>query len=129
MMYSEFVAGTGCKDNAHNYKVFQNLEAMYMNTDMSKAEIYEYGKKLVDNSKSEAELKAEVAIKAKVDEIKAEIEVHKREIAFWKENVDFWKENGDKAQAQSDKRMLDYHRAELKAARNQLATIKHFFAI
>lgn len=51
MMYSEFIEGTGCRQNEHNYKVFQNLEAMYINTDMSKEEIYEYGKKLVDNSK------------------------------------------------------------------------------
>lgn len=26
MMYSEFIEGTGCKDNAHNYKVFCDLE-------------------------------------------------------------------------------------------------------
>ena len=53
MLYGEFIEGTGCKDNEHNYKVYCDLEIMCMNSDMSKAEIYEYGKKLVDNSKSE----------------------------------------------------------------------------
>ena len=56
MMYCEFVAGTGCKDTPHNYKVFEDLEVMYMNSDLSKEQIYEYGKKLVDNSKTEKEL-------------------------------------------------------------------------
>lgn len=77
MMYSEFIAGTGCKENEHNYKVFRNLEVMYMNSDMSKAEIYEYGKKLVDNSKSEQELKLEAEIKERIESLKAEIESEK----------------------------------------------------
>ena len=45
MLFSEFVEGTGCKDNEKNYEVYKNLEIMYMNSNMSKAEIYEYGKK------------------------------------------------------------------------------------
>ena len=129
MMYSEFVAGTGCKDNAHNYEVFQNLEAMYMNTDMSKAEIYEYGKKLVDNSKSEAELKLEAELKAEIEGLKSEIEYHKTWAANCQESVDFWKESGDKAMTQMNRRMRDYHLAEAKAARAKIITIKHFFNI
>lgn len=50
MLYSEFIEGTGCKSSAHNFKVFQDLEAMYMNSQLSKEQIYEYGKKLVDNN-------------------------------------------------------------------------------
>lgn len=73
MMYSEFVSGTGCKDNAHNYKVFKNLEAMYMNTEMSKEEVYEYGKKLVDNSKSKEELELEAKIKSEIESKKSDI--------------------------------------------------------
>ena len=49
MLYSEFIEGTGCKDNHHNFKVFQDLEVMYMNSDISKEQVYEYGKKLVKN--------------------------------------------------------------------------------
>lgn len=74
MMYSEFVAGTGCKENDYNYEVFKRLEVMYMNTDMSKDEIYEYGKKLVDNSKSEEQIKFEEEIKAEIENLKREIE-------------------------------------------------------
>lgn len=73
-MYSEFVEGTGCKDNEYNYNVFKNLEVMYMNTDMSKADIYEYGKKLVDNSKSPEEIAAENEIKDEIESLKHDLE-------------------------------------------------------
>ena len=74
MMYSEFVEGTGCKENQHNYEVFKNLEVMYMNTEMSKADIYEYGKKLVDNSKSQEEIAAENEIKNEIESLKHDLE-------------------------------------------------------
>ena len=57
-MYSEFVAGTGCKENKHNYE----------------AEIYEYGKKLVDNSKSPEEIAAENEIKNEIESLKRDLE-------------------------------------------------------
>lgn len=79
MMYCEFVAGTGCKDNEYNYKVFKNLESMYMNTKMTKAEIYEYGKKLVDNSKSEKQIEFENNIKAEIESLENELKYTKRE--------------------------------------------------
>lgn len=110
MMYSEFVKGTGCKDNAHNYKVFQNLEAMYMNTEMSKAEVYEYGKKLVDNSKSEEELELERKIKAEIEEIKEQIKINKR-FAEWAEGIE-------------DKHMVKYYKEENKRLRNRIAALK-----
>lgn len=53
MMYSEFAENVGCRDNEHNHEVFRNLEIMYMNSDVSKETIYEYGRKLVDNSQTE----------------------------------------------------------------------------
>lgn len=49
MLYSEFVEGTGCKENMHNFKVYEDLEVMYDNSNLTKEQIYEYGKKLVDN--------------------------------------------------------------------------------
>lgn len=70
MMYSEFVKGTGCKETQNNYQVFLNLETMYMNTEMTKEEIYEYGKKLVDNSKTAEEIELENEIKAQINECK-----------------------------------------------------------
>lgn len=74
MMYSEFVEGTGCKENQHNYEVFKKLEVMYMNTEMSKEEIYEYGKKLVDNSKSPEEIALENEIKNEIESLKHDLE-------------------------------------------------------
>lgn len=57
MLYSEFVTGTGCKDNEYNYQVYRDLEILYMHSDHSHFEIYEMGKKLVDNGEpSEADL-------------------------------------------------------------------------
>ena len=49
MLFSEFVEGTGCKENMYNFKVYSDLEVMYDNSDLTKEQIYEYGKKLVDN--------------------------------------------------------------------------------
>lgn len=96
MLYSEFVEGTGCKDNEHNYEVYKNLEIMYMNSNLSKADIYEYGKKLVDNSRSVEEIEFERGIKEKIKAYKEDIESYKRQIEFYeyidnKEMVDFYK--------------------------------------
>ena len=108
MLYPEFIEGTGCRDNKHNYRVYKDLEIMYMNSDMTKAEIYEYGKKLVDNSKSEKQLKAEAEIKAQIKSLKDDIqwwkeeqekyeywlatEVIDRDKALWKRNIQNCKE-------------------------------------
>ena len=88
MMYSEFVENVKCRENDHNYKVFKDLEIMYMNSDMSKAEIYEYGKKLVDNSKTEAEVEFERNIRAEINELKEQLKVfrddEKRYMEYYK---------------------------------------------
>ena len=83
MMYSEFVAGTGCKENEHNYKVYRDLEVMYMNSDLSKDEIYEYGKKLVDNSKSEEEIRVENRINSEIEDEKDLIKWYKEKITLY----------------------------------------------
>ena len=67
MLFSEFQQGTGCKDNEYNHKIYSRLELMYMADDsITKEEIYEYGKKLVDNSKTEEELRLEADVKADI---------------------------------------------------------------
>lgn len=110
MMYCEFISGTGCKDNSHNYEVFKNLEIMYMNSDMSKSEIYEYGKKLVDNSKSEQELKVEAELKANIAECKERIAGCKRFMEYYK--------------AMDDKNMIKYYQREIKVERRKIAEYK-----
>lgn len=121
MMYSEFIAGTGCKENEHNYKVFRNLEIMYMNSDMSKAEIYEYGKKLVDNSKSERELKLEAEIKERINSLKAEIESEKSYIEWKTELMKNYKEAGFK----DDVKMI---RNTIKSAKERIAGLRREIA-
>lgn len=117
MMYSEFVQGTGCKENDHNYKVFRNLEIMYMNSEMSKAEIYEYGKKLVDNSKSEAELKLEAEIKARIDGLKAEIESEQSYIEWKTDLLNFAKETGNKED-------VSFYRNIIRSCKKRISDLK-----
>ena len=111
MLYYEFIEGTGCKDNATNYKVYKDLEIMYMNSDMSKSEIYEYGKKLVDNSKSEAEIEAEEKVKAEIKAIKAEIEELKENIETRKEDIE---RESDWLLNETDAGWIRYHKSNLK---------------
>lgn len=80
MLYSEFVENTECKDNKHNYEVYRNLEVMYMNSDLSKETIYEYGKKLVDNSKTAEEIALEQQINAEIAQYKEYITNNKLDI-------------------------------------------------
>ncbi len=88
MMYSEFVAATGCKDSPKNYEVYRHLEILYMNSDVTKEQIYEYGRKLVDNSKSEREIEAEKKTKAEIAALKAGIEQCKEDIARYKKHLE-----------------------------------------
>lgn len=80
MMYSEFINGTGCRDNKHNFEVYNNLEAMYMNTEMTKEQIYEYGKKLVNNELDEDKKEFNEKMKKEIAEIQDEIEYYKTKI-------------------------------------------------
>ena len=75
MLYSEFAENVGCRDNEHNHKVYADLEILYMNSDISKAEIYEYGKKLVDNSKTEKEIEFERNSLDTISDLKAQLKV------------------------------------------------------
>lgn len=124
MMYSEFVEGTGCKDNKYNYRVFQNLEIMYMNSNMSKAEIYEYGKKLVDNSKSEEEIRFEAEIKSQIDEAKDRIDYYKKEISYRESMIELWKEDNDTYMIDTERRTIKYCKGEIKTLRNEINALK-----
>jgi len=127
MLYNEFVEGTGCKDNEHNYQVYKNLEVMYMNSDMSKAEIYEYGKKLVDNSKSEAELKLEAEVKEEIEGLKADIEWYKQEIGYRKAMVELWMESEDKDMIKAERNMIKYYRDAMKSAKARIRMLRDWF--
>ena len=79
MLYGEFLEGTGCRDNDHNFKVYKELEIIYMNTDCTKEHIYDMGKKLVDNSKSQERLALDEKIKVEIEECKRQMEEYKEE--------------------------------------------------
>lgn len=121
MLYSEFVLGTGCKENDHNYEVYKNLEIMYMNSDMSKAEIYEYGKKLVDNSKTEEEIELERGIKEEIEYHKEEVKRFKEYLADEVGRMDYWKTAGDKEMVGFIKRSVDYYKSEIKEHKRMIA--------
>lgn len=126
MLYSEFIEGTNCKNNDHNYQVYKNLEAMYMNTDMSKADIYEYGKKLVDNSKSAAEIEAEEAAKEEIKTCKKQIEIYKKEIEWKEECIREWSD--DKEWVKELKRTIKYYKEQIKYHRNRIQALKWILA-
>ena len=123
MLYDEFVRGTGCKENEHNYKVYKNLEVMYMNSDMTKEEIYEYGKKLVDNSKSEEEMKFEAEIKAEIESHKRQIEIYKNDIE-WKNQLIEASDPWDKEWIKDCKNSIKYYKDQIKYQRNAINELK-----
>lgn len=128
MLYNEFIEGTGCKDNAHNYQVYKELEIIYMNTDCSKAHIYEMGKKLVDNSKSEEQLKLENQINEEIAQIKWEIESNKHWVSYYKTQKEYNKSVGDKFWTGEYRRMERYYSDEIKRLRNRISALKWVLA-
>jgi hypothetical protein len=118
MLYEEFVKGTGCKPTEKNYKVYKDLEVMYMNSDKTKEEIYEYGKKLVDNSKSEEQIRLE-------NEIKAEIKSARNRIKTYTENAKYYEAI---AKSETDsvwkKDYKGYARQERENARQERSKIR-----
>ena len=123
MLYSEFVEGTGCRETDHNYQVYKELEIIYMNTDCSKEHIYEMGRKLVDNSKTEEELRLIAEVKAEIEDLKRQLKVFqedaKRYMEFHKEEVREFgvKETYWKVQAEWQKELA-------RTTRNRIAALK-----
>lgn len=88
MLYNEFLAGTGAKNTDFNYQVYKSLEALYMEKDnMTKADVYAAGKKLIDNSPTEAEKEAE-AMKAEARHYITESEEN---ISYYKSRIEDYK--------------------------------------
>ena len=88
MLYTEFIEGTGCRDNDHNYKIYKQLELIYMNDEsVTKSDIYEYGKKLVDNSKPQEVIDLENRILSDIESDKQQIKELTADIERMKEYV------------------------------------------
>lgn len=113
MLYSEFVENVGCRDNKHNYTLYRRLELIYMNDDtITKPEIYEMGRKLMDNSKTEEELELE-------SKIKAEIEVYKHLITEHKQVID-----NERYFANPNKEYIKYCKSQISYYRHKIAGCK-----
>lgn len=121
MLYTEFINGTGCKDNEHNYQVYKNLEVMYMNSNLSKAEIYEYGKKLVDNSKTPEQIALEEDLKKQIAEYKEQIQYLKSEVERYQnlladETDEYW--------VKEWKRCIKILKDTIRFAKNRVSELK-----
>lgn len=127
MLYSEFIDGTGCRDNEHNYEVYKNLEVMYMNSDMSKAEIYEYGKKLVDNSKTERELQIEAEVREEIKNMNDEIAYYKWQVEIEFTRLNDWADIETAAEQKEHRRMMKHYKDEIRIRRCKIRTLRAWF--
>lgn len=67
MLYNEFIKNTGCRENEQNYNIYKGLELIYMNTDLTKDEIYKIGKKLVNNGLTKEQKNHNAEIQTQID--------------------------------------------------------------
>lgn len=89
MLYEEFLKGTGCKNTDYNYKVYKNLEELYINNEsLTKTDVYEVGKKLIDNSLTEEEKKTLADIEEKINNLDGQIKEWKCNIIFLNELIE-----------------------------------------
>lgn len=123
MLFDEFMAGTGCKDNADNYKIYRDLEILYMNSDLTKQQIYEYGKKLVNNSLTAEQVAWNADLEAKIKETKERIEEFKRTIALDEENYEYWRVY-DPEYAKLLKRTIASEKKTIKGYRQYIRQLK-----
>jgi len=126
MLYNEFIEGTGCKDNEHNYNVYKELEIIYMNTDCTKQHIYEMGMKLVDNSKSEKQLAFEAEIKEEIESHKRTIELYKKDIEWKQTCIEEWAD--DKEWVKQLKSEIKYYKEQIKYQRHKINELKWVLA-
>lgn len=131
MMYCEFAEAVGCRDNEYNHKVFENLEVMYMNTNMTKEEVYEYGRKLVDNRKTERELELEREINEQIGIYKNEVKMLKDNIAYCKEEISKWGRfdyNEFQQYVDELKERINVNKHNIRRYRNKIQELKFILA-
>lgn len=127
MLFHEFQENTGCHDNEYNHTLFKRLEIIYMNDDtISKSEIYEMGKKLMNNDKSEKQLAFEKGLKDEMNGYKEQIKVLKNDIKYYKTLlVDEW----DKTLIKEWKSSIRWRREDIKRLEQKIYGIKWVLGI
>ena len=124
MLYDEFIEGTGCRATEYNYKVYKDLEVMYMNSDtLTKADIYEYGKKLVDNSLTPKQVEWNADIDRQIAELQEKIEYYKSEVTYNKNAIEYWKDF-DADMVKGYRRSLKWNKEQLSYYRNIVRYLK-----
>ena len=123
MLYDEFLVGTGCRDTEYNFQVYKDLEILYMNSDKSKEEIYEYGKKLVDNSLTEKQVAWNAEIDDEIARQKKYLESFKKDLEYYEQAYDYWKIS-DKEYAKQCKRSAKWAREQMTIIRNKIRNLK-----
>ena len=123
MLYDEFLQGTGCRDNEKNYRVYKDLEILYMNSDLTKEKIYEYGKKLVDNSLSDAQVFWNLQIDKQIAEAQAQVDYYLGEVEYYKQVIAMWT-GYDEDSVKSGKYQLKRVRREARYYKNKIKELK-----
>lgn len=125
MLWNEFVEGTNCRDNEYNFKVYKDLEVLYMNYDaMTKEEVYKLGKKLVDNSPSEEELRVIREVTAEIDDCEGRIEDLQEAIRMREEVAEVWKEKGDPELVKELLRDVKYWKESIRELKAEIKRLK-----
>lgn len=88
MLYNEFLEGTGCRDNTHNYDVYKRVEQIYNNdNNMTHEEAYKIAAMWLDNSLSEEDKNHNEEVKAEIEQLKNEIAAHKANLVYYKDQT------------------------------------------
>lgn len=129
MLYSEFLENTKAKDTKYNYRVYKNLEALYMENDsITKADIYTVAKKLIDNSPTEAEKEAE-KLKA---EARKQIEESKSIISHYNERIETYKlymEISEPDEVKAYKESIKAYKEQIKNEKAWIEKQKFFISL
>ena len=98
---------------------------MYMNTEMTKEEIYEYGKKLVDNSKTAEEIELENKINFEIGLVEVRLNKVRESIKYYADRAvteleffgktDYWKATNN---------IIKQYKAERSELNSQLRMLK-----
>lgn len=123
MLYDEFLAGTGCRDNSDNYKVYKDLEILYMNSELSKQEIYEYGKKLVNNALTAQQVAWNEDIDRQIAKYDEQVRYYTDEIEYYKQVIERWT-GYDEDSVKSGKFQIKRCRREARYYKNKIKELK-----
>ena len=123
MLYDEFIQGTGCRDNKDNYKVYKDLEILYMNSDLTKEQIYEYGKKLVNNELTTEQKEWNADIDWQIAQLQTKVEYYKGEAEYYTKCIELWT-GFDADMVKGAKKSLKWANNEAKYYRRQIKELK-----